>query len=54
MSTKIEAYSSEKKRPKKISSDRVFDIFNYTLLMIIILLVAYPLYYVLVASISEA
>lgn len=53
MSTKIEAYSSEKKRPKKISSDRVFDIFNYTLLMIIIILVAYPLYYVLVASISN-
>ncbi len=54
MSSKIEAMTTSKKKPKKkLSSDRVFDIFNYAFLLLVILLVAYPLYYVLVASISN-
>ncbi|MGI6254263.1 MAG: carbohydrate ABC transporter permease [Acutalibacter sp.] len=54
MSSKIEMETAGSRKPKKkLSSDRVFDIFNYTLLVIIIILVAYPLYYVLVASISN-
>lgn len=40
-------------KTKKISSDKVFDIFNYTLLILLIVVVAYPLYYVLIASISD-
>lgn len=38
---------------RKSSSDRVFDIFNVALMCLIILIVAYPLYYVLIASISD-
>lgn len=34
-------------------SDRMFDIFNYTFLAILLVIVAYPLYYVLIASISD-
>ena len=40
-------------KPKKISSDKMFDIFNYALLTLLIIAVAYPLYYVLIASISD-
>lgn len=41
--------------PKKIISkgDRAFDIFNYFLLIMVLLATAYPLYYVLVASFSD-
>ena len=54
MSSKIEAMTTSEEKPKKkLSSDRVFDIFNYAFLVLVILLVAYPLYYVLVASISN-
>ena len=40
-------------KKRKMSSDRVFDIFNYVLMALIMLVVAYPLYYVLIASISN-
>ena len=30
-------------KPKKISSDKMFDIFNYALLTLLIIAVAYPL-----------
>lgn len=35
------------------SSDKFFDIFNIVLMVLIMLIVAYPLYYVLIASISD-
>lgn len=41
------------KKTKTLTSDRMFDIFNYTFLAILLVIVAYPLYYVLIASISD-
>lgn len=41
------------KKAKTLTSDRMFDIFNYTFLAILLVIVAYPLYYVLIASISD-
>ena len=42
------------KKVKPISAgDRTFDIVNYLLLILILILTAYPLYYVLVASVSD-
>lgn len=41
------------KKAKTLTSDRIFDIFNYTFLVILLVVVAYPLYYVLIASISD-
>ena len=41
------------KKAKTLTSDRMFDIFNYTFLAIQLVIVAYPLYYVLIASISD-
>ncbi len=41
------------KKEKKLSSDRVFDLVNCTFLLLLVVIVAYPLYYVLVASISD-
>lgn len=38
----------------KSLSDRAFDIVNFTLLTIIVLMILYPLWFVLVASVSEA
>ena len=41
-------------KSKPISaSDRAFDIINYILLSVVLLITAYPLYYVLVASVSD-
>lgn len=43
-------------RKRKISetrADRVFDVMNYLILTICLLLVAYPLYFVVIASISD-
>ncbi len=37
----------------KISSEKMFDIVNCTFLLILVIIVAYPLYYVLIASISD-
>jgi putative aldouronate transport system permease protein len=37
----------------RMSSDKVFDICNSIFLLILIIVVAYPLYYVLIASISD-
>ena len=41
------------KKAKTLTSDRMFDIFNYTFLAILLVIVAYPLIYVLIASISD-
>lgn len=41
------------KKAKMLTSDGMFDIFNYTFLAILLVIVAYPLYYVLIASISD-
>ncbi len=38
---------------KKTGSDKVFDFFNYILMGIILFIVMYPLYFVIVASISD-
>ncbi len=43
-------------RKRKISetrADRIFDVMNYVILTICLLLVAYPLYFVVIASISD-
>ena len=40
-------------KKRGLSSDRIFDIFNYALMAVIMIVVAYPLYYVLIASISN-
>ena len=40
-------------KAKTLTSDRMFDIFNYTFLAILLVIVAYPLYYVLIPSISD-
>ena len=43
-------------RKRKISetrADRVFDVMNYVILTVCLLLVAYPLYFVVIASISD-
>ncbi|HIY59772.1 MAG TPA: carbohydrate ABC transporter permease [Candidatus Eisenbergiella pullistercoris] len=42
-----------KRKKMALSSDKIFDIFNYTFLILLIVIVAYPLYYVLIASISD-
>ena len=33
-------------KKRGLSSDRIFDIFNYALMAVIMIVVAYPLYYV--------
>ena len=46
----------KKERRAKISetrADRVFDIMNYVILTICLLVVAYPLYFIVIASISD-
>lgn len=47
---------AEKKKVGSISdskSDRVFNIINYSILIVVLFVVAYPLYYILVASFSD-
>ena len=44
------------KAENKISlsrADRLFDIFNYVILTIVLLIVAYPLYFIVIASVSD-
>lgn len=44
------------KAENKISlsrADRLFDIFNYVILSIVLLIVAYPLYFIVIASVSD-
>lgn len=41
------------KSNKLLSSDRLFDIFNYALLGIAAFLVLYPLYFIVIASVSD-
>ncbi len=41
------------KKENKLSSDKVFEIANCVFFLILVIIVAYPLYYVLVASISD-
>lgn len=41
------------KKKSNISSEKMFDIVNCTFLLILVIIVAYPLYYVLIASISD-
>lgn len=41
------------KKESKLSSEKLFDIINGTFLMLLVVLVAYPLYYVLIASVSD-
>ncbi len=38
---------------KKISSDKVFDFFNYLILGVFTLVILYPLYFVVIASVSD-
>lgn len=40
-------------KEKRLSSDKVFDFVNCAFLLILVIIVAYPLYYVLIASISD-
>lgn len=44
------------KKTNKISlskADRIFDIINYALLTLVLLIVAYPLYFIVIASVSD-
>lgn len=41
------------KKKKRVSSEKTFDILNGIFLLILVIIVAYPLYYVLIASISD-
>lgn len=45
--------SMAKNKSRKLSSDKMFDICNRVFLLVLVLIVAYPLYYVLIASISD-
>ena len=38
---------------KKPGSDQVFDFINITILLILIVIMAYPIYFVLIASVSD-
>ena len=38
---------------RKNRSDKIFDIINYTLMILLFLAVAYPLYFVVIASVSD-
>ncbi|MCL2833539.1 MAG: carbohydrate ABC transporter permease [Treponema sp.] len=42
-----------RKTVKKLPTDLIFDIINYAIMVIIILLVAYPLYFIIIASFSD-
>lgn len=42
-----------RKRKIRLSSNKIFDIVNYTLLFLMMLLVLYPLYFVVIASFSD-
>lgn len=44
---------NKSKTKEKLSYDKVFDIVNCVFLLILVIIVAYPLYYVLIASISD-
>ena len=41
------------RRIRQTRADRAFDLLNYTILTICFLLVAYPLYFIVIASISD-
>lgn len=41
------------KKKRRVSSEKTFDILNGIFLLILVIIVAYPLYYVLIASISD-
>lgn len=41
------------RKARKTSGDRAFDIFNYILLGIVLALVLYPLYFIIIASVSD-
>lgn len=42
-----------KGKKRRVSSEKTFDILNAAFLLILVIIVAYPLYYVLIASISD-
>lgn len=42
-----------RRRKFRLSSNKIFDIVNYTLLFLMMLLVLYPLYFVVIASFSD-
>lgn len=42
-----------RRRKIRLSSNKIFDIVNYTLLFLMMLLVLYPLYFVVIASFSD-
>lgn len=48
------AYSLRKKSIRSSKSDLIFDIINYSLLIIILLSVLYPLWFIIIASFSDS
>lgn len=48
-----ELAAGRKRKISETGADRVFDVMNYVILTICLLLVAYPLYFVVIASISD-
>ncbi|MCT4687662.1 carbohydrate ABC transporter permease [Vallitalea sp.] len=45
--------SSKKKKSNMIIQDKIYYVISYILLIIVFILVAYPLYFVIIASVSE-
>lgn len=49
----MEERKSKTKRGKKGSSDRIFDIVNTAVMFLLFLIILYPLYFVVIASVSD-
>lgn len=49
----MDGHTINRKRKKVSRSDRIFDIVNTIVMALIFLIVAYPLYYVVIASVSD-
>lgn len=46
-------FNKKKRSAKKSKEDLIFDIFNFTILAILSLMVLYPLYFMIIASVSD-
>ena len=51
--TELAVKNERRAKISETRADRVFDIMNYVILTICLLVVAYPLYFIVIASISE-
>ncbi len=51
--TELAVKNERRAKISETRADRVFDIMNYVILTICLLVVAYPLYFIVIASISD-